>query len=232
MKKRLYHYQKQYNEFADEYLKAQNAFYKNHENTSRQSLYREINFSIANKKLLDIGCGFGKDLAYFEKEGAEVYGIDLSERMIELAKTQNPTLQNLSIQDFNNTNFENNFFDIIISRYALHYSEDLETTFKEIHRILKPKGLLIFLVAHPLLGFVAKKEKIYNKMEIVEIPIYNNTFVVKEPTHTFSDYLNKFVLENFEFLSFYENSDLENASREADFKEVVPDFFILKLRKK
>jgi len=40
------------------------------------------------------------------------------------------------------------------------------------------------------------------------------------------------MLKNFEILSFHESPGLENKPREAGFKEIVPDFLLLKLRKK
>ena len=230
--KRLNSVIKQYGESAEAYMKAQKEFYAKCTNESRNIFYAQVNFSLKNKRLLDVGCGFGKDLLYFRKKGALVYGIDVSKKMIGLAKKNNPSLTNLSVQRFEKTNFKNNFFDIIVSRYALHYATNLEKVFEELHRILKPKGFLIILVAHPLLSFMARKEKIYHKKEIVEIPIYDNKIILKEPTHTFSEYLNDFVLRNFEILSFYESSGLENKPREANVKEIVPDFLLLKLRKK
>lgn len=222
----------QYDEFAEEYMNAQGEFYSKFPNESRKAFYNQMKGILKNKKVLDVGCGFGKDLAYLEKKGAVVYGIDASPKMIELARKNNPNLKNLSVQTFEKTNFGNNFFDVMVSRYALHYAENLEKAFKELHRILKPGGFLIFLVAHPLLAFVAKKKRIYDKKEIVDIPIFGGKFIVKEPTQTFAEYFNKFVLENFEIFSFYESPGLENQPRESSFKEVVPDFFILKLKKK
>lgn len=232
MPKKLTNLTKQYDKFAEKYVKEQTKFYSKYSDKSREAFYKQINFSLKNKKLLDVGCGSGKDLSYFKKKGAVVYGIDASKKMIEIAKKNNSSLINLSVQEAEKTNFKNNFFDIIISRYTLHYEMNLEKVFKELYRILKPKGFLIFLVAHPLLSFMAKKEKIYHKREVVKIPIYNNKIILKEPTHTFSEYLNNFVLKNFEILSFYESPGLENKPRESNIKEIVPDFLLLKLRKK
>ncbi len=225
-------YLNQYDEFAEEYMNAQNEFYAKFPDESRKALNNQINFPLKDKKVLDVGCGFGKDLSYLEKEGALVYGIDASKKMIELARKNNPRLVNLSVQSFERTSFENHSFDVIISRYTLHYAENLKEAFKELHRILKPRGFLIFLVAHPLLAFVAKKERNYHKREIVEIPLFESKFIVREPSHTFSEYLNKFILENFEIISLYESPGLENKPLESSIKEIVPDFLLIKLRKK
>ena len=155
-----------YDEFAEDYMKIQNDFYTKFSDDSRKTFYALLDFPLKGKKVLDVGCGFGKDLSFFEKEGAIVYGIDTSEKMIELAKTKNPALKNLSVQSFEKTDFYDHFFDIIVSRYTLHYADNLEDTFKELNRILKHNGFLVFLVAHPLLGFVAKKRKFIVKKKL------------------------------------------------------------------
>ncbi|MCX6711901.1 MAG: class I SAM-dependent methyltransferase [Candidatus Woesearchaeota archaeon] len=208
-----------YDEFGEEYMITQNKYYSKRLDNSRKALYSQIDTPIKNKRLLDVGCGFGKDLSYFQKKGAIVYGIDISKKMIELAKRNNPNLTNISIQSFEKTNFEDCFFDIIVSRFTLHYATNLESVFKELHRILKSKGILIFLVSHPILTFLNKKNKNYHKREIIQTQLYDNKFTLKQPTHTFSEYFNEFVLKNFKILSFYEDTDN------------VPEFFISKLEK-
>ena len=220
-----------YDDFAEKYMNSQDEFYAKVLDVSRKEIYHQINFSLKDKKVLDVGCGVGEDLPYFKKQGALVYGIDVSKKMIELAKKNNPSIKNFSVQSFENTTFEDRFFDVIVSRYALHYAENIEEVFIELHRILKPGGFLIFLVTHPLLSFITKKERNYYTKEIIEIPLFNNKVIVKEPAHTFAEYFNKFLLENFELLSFSEGPK-EGISKETNFKEIVPDFFILKLKKK
>ena len=88
---------KQYDEFAEAYMKTQCKFYLKYPDKSRRALYTQIDFPLKDKRILDVGCGFGKDLIYFEKKGAIVYGIDASKKMIELAKKNNPSLVNLCL---------------------------------------------------------------------------------------------------------------------------------------
>lgn len=222
----------QYNMKAIDYMETHDRFYSGIEDESRRALYMQFDFDVKEKRILDAGCGYGKDSAYFHKLGANVYGIDASEEMIKLAIKNHPELENLSVQNFEKTSFPDNFFDVIFSRYALHYAEDFERVCGEFNRILRPDGYLIALIAHPLIGFVAKKDKDYHKREIVEIPIFDGSFAVKAPTHTFSDYLNRTLLGYFDLLNFEEQS-LEDKTRETHgFEEVVPDYMMMKLRKR
>ena len=90
---------KQFDKFAAEYKRAQGDFHKKYKDIGRVLLYKSLDPFVKGKKLLDIGCGFGKDSAHFAEVGAqEVYGIDTSKKMIELARKDYPFLKNLSVQ--------------------------------------------------------------------------------------------------------------------------------------
>jgi ubiquinone/menaquinone biosynthesis C-methylase UbiE len=216
--KKVLYSEKQYDSFASEFKLAQQQFYSK-KNESREIIYSLLDFSLKNKNLLDIGCGFGKDLVYYKQNGAKVFGIDVSKKMIQLAK-ENTGLENLSVQDYAKTNFESAFFDVVVSRYALQYKKDLKKTFSEIHRILRKGGVFILLVSQPLLGYVAKKEKNYYHQEIVDMPLFKGQVITKEPTHTLSDYVSDFMLNNFTLISQKESKKTENKFPSQN----IPDF--------
>ncbi|MBU3204888.1 class I SAM-dependent methyltransferase [Clostridium algidicarnis] len=77
-------------------------------------------------KILDIGFGTGILTKKLYNDGYEIYGIDFSERMIEIAKRKMP-LAKLFQYDFSKglpKELENIKFDYIISTYAMHHLED------------------------------------------------------------------------------------------------------------
>ncbi|HEY4544193.1 MAG TPA: class I SAM-dependent methyltransferase [Tissierellaceae bacterium] len=79
-------------------------------------------------KLLDIGFGTGILSKKLYDEGYEIYGIDFSQKMIDIAKKKMP-LTSLIKYDFSKglpEEIKNNFFDFIISTYALHHLDDKE----------------------------------------------------------------------------------------------------------
>jgi ubiquinone/menaquinone biosynthesis C-methylase UbiE len=219
MFKKLNNKNTNYDKLGENYMKLKNKYYSKHQDKSKRELYNQIDFLLKNKRLLDVGCGFGRDLSYFQKKGAIVYGIDKSKKMILLTRKNYPYIKNLYIQTFEKTDFKDNFFDIIISEWALQYASNINIVIKELYRILKSKGILIFLVTHPISDFLLKNKKCYHKMDIIRKGLFNDKIILKYPTHTFSEYFNDFVLKNFKILSFYE--DTNN----------VPEFFILKLKK-
>ena len=102
--------------------------------------------------VLDLGCGFGENCKIFSERGAaEVTGIDISKKMLYVAKeenkTHNITYLNMSIEEVEKLNQK---FDIIISSLALHYVEDFHKLAKTIFSMLNKGGVFIFSQEHPL----------------------------------------------------------------------------------
>ena len=86
-------------------------------------------------RILDLGCGFGEHCKDYIRMGAEkVVGIDISEKMLEVAKVENSdpkiTYLNLAMEDLNEIDGE---FDLVISSLALHYIEDFDGVLKNIN---------------------------------------------------------------------------------------------------
>lgn len=95
-------------------------------------------------KVLDAGCGFGRDLLYFLDKGFDSYGIDASSELMKLAKKRAPKA-NIKLVDLRNKfPFKDNFFDGVWARNSLHHLEpkSIKFTLSEIKRVLKPKGIL------------------------------------------------------------------------------------------
>jgi len=94
------------------------------------------------KKILDLGCGDGRDSKYFAKKGLEVVGVDFSEsgiKKIQQNKAENIKILNKNIEDIV---FPNNSFDIVYAHLSLHYfnNETTDKIFNKIYDILKPDG--------------------------------------------------------------------------------------------
>ena len=121
-----------------------------------------------DKRVLDLGCGYGWHCIYAMEHGASsVVGVDISHKMLEVAKekTHFPQVEYkcCAIED---VEFPEESFDVILSSLAFHYVADYEILVKKIYRILKSGGKLVFTVEHPDLlpmehktGIITKKEK-------------------------------------------------------------------------
>jgi len=105
--------------------------------------------------ILDIGCGAGKLCFLFDdytKGAAKITGGDFSEELLEKARERNRQLGahiDFRYLDFNQPfDFADNTFDLCTSAFAIYYASNLDFTFGEAHRVLKPGGRLF--VSGPL----------------------------------------------------------------------------------
>lgn len=104
------------------------------------------------KKVLDLGCGFGEHCKMFIERGAQkVVGIDISQKMLDVAKKENSnekiTYVNMPMENISELN---ETFDIVVSSLALHYVEDFSGVTKSIYSLLNDGGFFIFSQEHPL----------------------------------------------------------------------------------
>jgi ubiquinone/menaquinone biosynthesis C-methylase UbiE len=100
-------------------------------------------------KILDIGCGAGKQCFLFYKalQGeADITGGDFNQQLLEQARQENAKIGNrirFVDLDFNQRfPMEDNQFDLVTSCFAIYYSEDIPFTISEMHRVIKPGGKL------------------------------------------------------------------------------------------
>ena len=97
------------------------------------------------KKILEVGCGNGKDCIYFAKKGYQIYGIDLSRGMLKIAMLHSKRLKiNYSTGDMRFLKFPSDFFDGLRTVGAIVHlpSGDQQRAIKEFRRVLKPTGIL------------------------------------------------------------------------------------------
>ncbi|WP_277586277.1 class I SAM-dependent methyltransferase [Psychrobacillus antarcticus] len=108
---------------------------------------------MANKKVLEIGCGSGHSLMYMADRGAgELWGVDFSENQIKAAEE---TLKDLDTHLFCSPmevdiGLPKFYFDCVYSIYAIGWTTDLTSTFRLIHSYLKQGGSFVFSWDHPL----------------------------------------------------------------------------------
>lgn len=91
-------------------------------------------------KILDLGCGSGRDSKHFKELGFEVVPLDLSE---ELAKKASEYIgQKVIVQDMRDLEFENEFIGVWACASILHLPvEDIEIVFKKVFKSLKKGGI-------------------------------------------------------------------------------------------
>ena len=100
-------------------------------------------------KILDVGCGAGKQCFSFYNKlngNCEITGGDVSEELLEKARQKSEQLKaRISFTSLNfNQRFplDDNFFDLLSCCFAIYNAEDIPFTISEMHRVLKPGGIL------------------------------------------------------------------------------------------
>jgi len=108
---------------------------------------------LAGRNVLDLGCGFGWFCRFAAGEGAaEVFGVDVSERMLARARAET-SAGNIRYEqaDLEIYELQAGHFDLIYSSLAFHYLVDLPAVFGRIARALTPGGRFVFSVEHPIM---------------------------------------------------------------------------------
>jgi len=118
---------------------------------------------IEGKRVLDIACGEGYNTRLLAKKGADVTGVDISEKMIEQAR-QKETEENLGItyivSDAASLKaLPSNHFDLATCFMSLQDIENLDDAISEAARVLKKKGRFVFSIPHPCFEKIVKDNK-------------------------------------------------------------------------
>jgi ubiquinone/menaquinone biosynthesis C-methylase UbiE len=117
--------------------------------------------------VLDIGCGTGAHLKIYQQEKCHVYGIDLSDSMLKVARSKLGEDADLRRCDATKTPFKENKFDLILISTVLHeLSHQIRLdVLTEVKRILKNDGRLLLIDFHP--GPLKKIKGFYSKIIII-----------------------------------------------------------------
>jgi ubiquinone/menaquinone biosynthesis C-methylase UbiE len=100
-------------------------------------------------RILDVGCGAGKQCFVFHKAlagEADITGGDVSGELLEKARQENDKLGSrvkFIDLDFNKRfPYEDDQFDLLSACFTIYYADDIPFTIREMHRVLKPSGRL------------------------------------------------------------------------------------------
>ena len=204
---------------------------------------------LKDKTILDLGCGFGEHCKRFVESGAKkVIGIDISEKMLEIAKEENSdskiTYINMPMENISHLNEK---FDIVVSSLAFHYVEDFSGVVKNIYDMLNENGAFLFSQENPLCtcfsgGNRWTKDENGNKLYInlsnygIEGERESTWFVdnVKKYHRTFSTIVNTLIETGFTIEKIIEPLPTEDLLKKyPEYKDLFhkPDFLLVKVRK-
>jgi SAM-dependent methyltransferase len=132
------------------------------------------------KRILELGCGQGRDTIFFASNGFDVHAIDASKVAIEnINQKKGQKNISLDLRHFKARQalpYDSSYFDAVYSHmfYNMRFTdEELRSLFKESNRVLKNNGLLYFSVR-------SDKDVLYNKGKKIDNNIYEiNGFQIR-----------------------------------------------------
>ena len=132
--------------------------------------FRKLVPNVENKKILDLGCGYGENCKYYKSLGASrVLGIDISNHMIDIANEYNK-LDNIEykVLPMEEISTLEETYDIILSSLAFHYIKDFKKLIQDIYDLLNEDGYLIFSQEHPLVTSTILSKNLTSNHQIID----------------------------------------------------------------
>lgn len=177
---------------------------------------------LKNKNCLDLGCGAGRHVVYFNENGLFTYGIDISIEALKIAKELlkskniNKNKYKLIQSDTSLIPIDDNSIDYIVSHAVLDSMprENAYQTISEVERILKKRSICYFDFIGSKVNRTAKK-------------INTQDFIIteKHEKNTVQSYFNKNsilkLLSNFEILEFQKKNYYDLDSKLIDSRYIV-----------
>lgn len=181
------------------------------------------------KKILDLGCGTGRNSLFFAQHGFQVFSADIARKPTDILrnKLDSKNISNVDVYNFGFEDilFENDFFDGIICTSVLHHAklENIRRGIEEIYRVLKPEGCLIC-------DMLSTEDLSYGLGE----PIEENTFVGSREgeegiPHHYTDVKELEILfKNFNEVNIYKNEYIIDMLNSREYRSKVFDIVAFK----
>lgn len=120
---------------------------------------------LQGKRVLDLGCGYGWHCKFAEEQGAaQVLGLDLSRKMIEEAQKRNAGDRiEYCVCGIEEYGYPEDTWDCVVSNLALHYVENIEAVFQNVHRTLKHGGTFLLNMEHPVFTAGVGQDWVYTE---------------------------------------------------------------------
>ena len=127
--------------------------------------------NVSGMDVIDMGCGSGIYAEWFiDHKVNHLTCLDISEEMVSLVSEKFGSRVKTYSQDVSKglPLEPDNSADVIICPLVLHYIEDLHAVFRDVQRVLKPGGYMVFSTHHPFADFECSKSGNYFEREYVE----------------------------------------------------------------
>ncbi|MBH2004691.1 MAG: class I SAM-dependent methyltransferase [Sphingobacteriia bacterium] len=169
------------------------------------------------KRILEIGCGTGKNTAWLQTITDEILAVDLSDKMLAVAKNK-ITSEQVQFQQADitqNWDFATGPFDLITFSLVLEHISDLQAVLHKAYRVLEPGGKAYIGELHPFKQYNGTKARFDTAQGIQVVTCFN---------HHISDFTSSAKQAGFEI-------ELINEYFDDNDRQGIPRILILVLRK-
>lgn len=153
------------------------------------------------KKVLDLGCGDGRNIPFLSDLGYRVYGLEINKEIVDYCSKNlefNNYEASLQVGNNSNSNFQKEFFDCIVACHSFYYlnnNDCFNSNLNEISRILKKGGRFIFSIPN-------HKSYLLRNAEILED---NYAIIKNDPLGIRNGLKIKFFETDFQIINFLTN---------------------------
>ena len=126
--------------------------------------------ALKGTSVLDVGCGSGWYTEYLANKGAQVTAFDLDSDFVALTRSRverGATVHKANLAE-PLTFARDGEFDVVVCPLVLHYLKDWKPAFEEFHRVLRPRGTLVFSTHHPFNDWKLFDREDYFAVELLE----------------------------------------------------------------
>ena len=190
--------EKAYNIWADQYDTNSNKTRDLDTKSTIQTL-NKFDFS----KVIELGCGTGKNTNYLLKRAEKVIGLDFSQQMLNKAKAKIKD-ERVEFEKADLTvewSIEDNYADLITCSLVLEHIKDLDFVFNQANKKLKNDGIFFISELHPFKQYSGSKANFETENGTQELETY---------VHHISEYLKVASVNGFELVELKEWFDEEN----------------------
>ncbi len=151
-------------EFFNQYRKMERSV-KGLQGAGEWHIFKTMLPDFKEKRVLDLGCGFGWHCRYAVEKGAkQVIGIDISQNMLDEAQKINnlPEIKYIRMP-VEEIDYPENSFDIVLSSLTFHYIKSFGDICRKISYCLTQGGTFVFSVEHPIFTAYGNQDWYYDE---------------------------------------------------------------------
>jgi ubiquinone/menaquinone biosynthesis C-methylase UbiE len=136
-----------YNDWAETYDIVQN-----HTRDLAAKVLRQLNLNLDGRKVVEVGCGTGRNTTWLAERAAEIVGLDFSEEMLAQARSRvnDPRVRFIQHDARMTWPLADSSADVVIAMLILEHVEKLEPVFAEAARVLNNGGQFFLCELHPM----------------------------------------------------------------------------------